>query len=107
MSTSVPKAKVESPLVIYISAGLGAFFLGIGDLLNNNNAATVVKLSETIRQNLLPQLESGGLVALIVLVVLGAAVCWIHQPTTRVDAFARGFFRVCINGRNCTLQSAR
>lgn len=81
----------DSPLGIYISAALGALFLGIGDLLNNKTAATVLKLSETIRQNLYPQLESGGLVALALLVIFGASVCWVQQPRTRVDAFARGF----------------
>jgi hypothetical protein len=91
MNSTAASSGEESPAGIYISAALGAFFLGIGDLLNNNNAATVIKLSETIRQNLYPQLESGGLVALVLLVIFGAAVCWIQQPKTRVDAFARGF----------------
>lgn len=81
----------ESPMGIYLSAALGALFLGIGDLLNNQTAATVLKLSQAIRQNLYPQLESGGLVALALLVIFGAGVCWVQQPRTRVDAFARGF----------------
>jgi hypothetical protein len=88
---SIPNTNEDSPTGIYISAALGALFLGVGDLLNNQNAATVLKLSETIRVNLYPNLESGGLVALILLVIFGAGVCWVQQPLTRVDAFARGF----------------
>jgi hypothetical protein len=91
MNTSTTTSNENSQLGIYISAALGALFLGIGDLLNNNTAATVLKLSETIRQYLYPSLESGGLVALALLAILGAAVCWVQQPHTRVDAFSRGF----------------
>lgn len=87
--TNIPTE--DSPMGIYLSAALGALFLGIGDLLNNQTAATVLKLSQAIRQNLYPQLESGGLVALALLVIFGAGVCWVQQPRTRVDAFARGF----------------
>jgi len=91
MNATTNTAKAESAAGIYVSAALGAFFLGVGDLLNNNSAATVLKLAETIRQNLYPQLNSGGLVALVLLGIFGAAVCWVQQPKTRVDAFARGF----------------
>ncbi len=91
MNAQASSSKEDSQLVIYVSAALGAFFLGIGDLLNNSGAATVVKLSEVIRQNIYPQMGSGGLGALLLLGFFGAAGCWIHQPKTRIDAFARGF----------------
>ena len=74
-----------------LAAGFGAFCLGFGDLLNNYKAATVLKISEVVRQHLWPGLEIGGLVALLILVLLGPCFCWVHQPRTRIDAFSRGF----------------
>ncbi|MGH7207461.1 MAG: hypothetical protein ACREI2_14775 [Nitrospiraceae bacterium] len=81
----------EPPWKLYVAAGFGAFCLGFGDLLNNDKAATVLKISEVVRQHIWTGLEIGGLVALLVLVVLGPCFCWIHQPRTRIDAFSRGF----------------
>lgn len=77
--------------VLYSAAALGAFCLGLGDLLNNGNASTVLKLGEILRQHLWPDLASSGLLAIGMLIFLGGAICWLHQPRTRVDAFARGF----------------
>ena len=77
--------------VLFCAAAFGAFCLGLGDLLNNSNAATVLKLGEIVRQYLWPGLESSGLLALLLLVFLGGTICWLHEPKTRVDAFARGF----------------
>lgn len=81
----------ESAAVLYCAAAFGAFCLGLGDLLNNQSAPTVLKLGEIVRQHLWPSLTDSGGVALLVLVLLGAGVCWLQQPTTRIDAFARGF----------------
>lgn len=77
--------------VLFCASAFGAFCLGLGDLLNNSNAATVLKLGEIVRQYLWPGLESSGLLALLLLVFLGGTICWLHEPKTRVDAFARGF----------------
>lgn len=76
---------------IYLASGFGAICLGLGDLINNDKAATVLKLGEVMRRNIYPGLESGGFLALLLLAFLGAGICWIHQPATRVDAFTRGF----------------
>ncbi len=68
------------PGSLYASAAIGALFLGLGDLLNNQKSATVIKLAETIRQNLYPQLEFGGLIALILLGALSPS-----KPLSRPD----------------------
>jgi len=81
----------STPAVCYLAAGFGAFCLGFGDLINNGNSATVLKISEIIRQYLYPALSYGGLISLLFLAVLGAGMCWIFQPQTRADAFGRGF----------------
>lgn len=90
--TPIEKPELIEPLwKLYLAAGFGALCLGFGDLLNNDKAATVLKISEVVRQHIWPGLEIGGLLALLILVVLGPCFCWIHQPRTRIDAFGRGF----------------
>ena len=75
----------------YIAAAFGAFFLGFGDLLKNDKFATVLKMSEMIKQHLYPGFGAGASIALIFLVIFGIIVCWVHRPHTRIDAFSRGF----------------
>ena len=81
----------ETVWMLYCAAAFGAFCLGLGDLLNNSNASTVIKLGQILREHVWQGLSSSGGVALLMLVLLGGAVCWLQQPTTRLDAFARGF----------------
>ena len=76
---------------IYIAAAFGAFFLGFGDLLKNDKFATVLKMSEMIKQHLFTGFGAGASIALILLVIFGIIVCWVHRPRTRIDAFSRGF----------------
>ena len=76
---------------VYVAAAFGAFCLGLSDLIKNDNAATLLRISETLKQHLMPDLDMGALIALGLLVILGAMLCWVHGPTNRVDGFARGF----------------
>lgn len=87
---SLSTAAKEPSYKLYLASALGAFFLGFGDLLNNDTAATVLKMGEVIRQYIFPGLQSAGLIALIFLVIFGCCVSWVHRPQTRLDAFARG-----------------
>lgn len=75
---------------LYIAAALGAFFLSFSDLFRNDTAATTLKIAEVLRRYFLPQFESGAAVALVFIVICSILLCWINQPQTRVDAFARG-----------------
>ncbi|HEC31277.1 MAG TPA: hypothetical protein ENI41_02175, partial [Deltaproteobacteria bacterium] len=52
----------KSVCKLYVSAALGAFCLGLGDLLNNEHAATVLKIGEMIKQHLYPKMDHGGLI---------------------------------------------
>lgn len=70
-----------------LAASAGALFLGLGDLFTNDNAATVVKMSDVLNHHLFAATPA---FALFLLVVLGAVLAWIHEPQTRLDAFARG-----------------
>ncbi len=90
MSTE-SKSVVERPYKLYFASAFGAFCLGFGDLLNNEHSATVLKISEIMKQLLQSDIGAGGLLALILLAILGVCVCWIQQPQTRLDAFSRGF----------------
>ena len=89
MNDNVDNPRLRSD--IYIAAAFGAFFLGFGDLLKNDKSATVLKMSEVIRQHLFPGFGAGASIALILLVIFGIVVCWIHGPRTKIDAFSRGF----------------
>lgn len=80
----------KSPGKLVFAAALGAFILGFGDLLNNDKSATVIKIAEVIRQYLYPELMYGALISLMMIVILGCGICWVHQPHTRHDAFTRG-----------------
>jgi hypothetical protein len=84
--TAQPETKARD---VYVAAGIGAFLLGFGDLLINERSATVLKVGEVIRQYLVPSLTSSPLVAFLFLILLGVAVCFIHQPRSRVDGFTR------------------
>lgn len=81
----------DTKLKLHCAAALGAVCLGLVDLLNNSEAAASLKLGEVIRQYLVPGLESGGLVAFVVLALLGIGLCWVRQPGSRFDAFTTGF----------------
>jgi len=85
------KSVTDQPYKLYFASAFGAFCLGFGDLLNNEHSATVLKISEIMQQLLQFDIGAGGLLALILLTVLGVCVCWIQQPKTRLDAFSRGF----------------
>ncbi len=90
-SSPVASSNKKSSIDIYIASAFGAFCLGFGDLLINEDRATVLKISEVIRQYLYTKLGDGGLISLILLVLLGGFVSWVYQPHTHVDAFGRGF----------------
>ncbi|NOY71888.1 MAG: hypothetical protein GXP14_05845 [Gammaproteobacteria bacterium] len=85
------KSFTDQPYKLYFASAFGAFCLGFGDLLNNEHSATVLKISEIMTQLLQSDIGAGGLLALILLAILGVCVCWIQQPQTRLDAFSRGF----------------
>lgn len=76
-------------LSYYLAGALGAFVAGFGDLLSNDKASAVVKIYEVLRVHFLTQLDNAS-VALLLITLLGAAICWVYQPINRVDAFVKG-----------------
>ena len=89
-SPALAKPQQDGPIAIYTAAALGAFFLAIGDLFTNNNAATTMKIAEVIKQHLFVGFD---LAIFIIpgLMVLACCLCWVFQPQTRIDGFGRGF----------------
>ena len=71
------------------AASLGALFFGLGDLITNGDAATIVKMSEVLGRFLFPILDNAAF-SLFLLIALGALLAWVYEPRTRLDAFARG-----------------
>src|SRR4030095_2792005 len=89
-SMKTPESNDPAPKLYYASA-LGAFCLGLGDLVSNGPAATVLKIGDVLRQYVFWGNDFGGGIPLLLLGVLGVCLCWVHEPKTRVDAFSRGF----------------
>ncbi len=85
-----PSSQTDPVSTIYCASAIGALCLGLGDLLKNGEGATVLKLGEVSRQ-LMPHNQYTPLLSLLILVILGGMICWVQQPLTRVDGFARGF----------------
>ncbi|MEE8524892.1 MAG: hypothetical protein V3T72_13240, partial [Thermoanaerobaculia bacterium] len=81
----------DRAIVIYAAAAFGAFCLGLTDLLKNDDRAIVLELGQRIREMFVPGFENVGLLSLFILIGLGTGMCWLFQPPTRLDAFARGF----------------
>lgn len=87
---SPPIRDEASTMIIIVSGGIGAICFGFADLINNHDAAAVIKLGEAMKPIVPSWLANPG-VAFIVLTLLGCLLCWVHQPKTRLDAFMRGF----------------
>lgn len=75
----------------YVSGFFGGFLLSIGDLLTNDTSATVLKLQSILQKHIMPSIDSGGFIGLLLIGGLGAIFCWIWPVTSRGDAFTRGF----------------
>ncbi len=84
------KKKAESPAKLIISGILGSFCYGLTDLFSNNESAALVKLGNVINDHFTQSL-SGVAVPFVILIILGGVLCWIYQPSNRLDAFTRGF----------------
>lgn len=80
----------EHILYLCIAGAIGAFIVTLGDLCNNGQSATVLKIAQNIRQYIYPGFRHGPITAGILLIVLGGLLCWVHRPGTRADAFSRG-----------------
>lgn len=68
---------------LYIAAGLGAFFLGVGDYTRHETQSTVIALANTLGMDL-------ALAFFLLAPVLGIVAAWIYKPSTERDAFALG-----------------
>lgn len=84
---SVPIGRYEA----YAASGIGALLLAIGDLLNQTHNGAVVRLGGVLERLVGETGVEAALMALVFVIVVGILVAWIHEPRTRVDAFARGF----------------
>ena len=79
-------------LHIYLSCIAGALLLGLGDLLTNDCNATILKLGVVINKFIFQEklINSTGLISFCVLLFLAIIACYINEPKSKVDAFARG-----------------
>jgi hypothetical protein len=73
---------------IYAASAIGAFLLGIIDLLRHGTGSTVAALN-IVLSTLDPRISLVSVI-LLMMPVMGLIVAWIFQPTTKRDAFALG-----------------
>ena len=83
--------KVAKIWEVLLAGGIGAFVASIADMFTNQGESGVAELTKRIH------LGSEGL-ALLLLVVLGVAICWVVRPATKLDGFARGLAILTIIG---------
>jgi hypothetical protein len=74
----------------FVAAAAGSFFLCLGDLLNKKSASTV-RLIEAMLSDWFEGVSYGGFVSILFIMFLGVVVCFVFEPKTKGDAFARGF----------------
>jgi len=80
----------ESRFEVYLGAFIGAFCVALGDTIRNDHAAATSKISEVLASFIRTPEPYGQLAALVIILGLGLAACWLHRPRTRLDGFARG-----------------
>lgn len=90
-ATTPRRATERSAFKLYAAGFMGGISLALGDLVTNEQAATVIKFQGALRALDWPGIQNGGSVGLILIGVLGALFCWIWPVTSRGDAFMRGF----------------
>lgn len=83
--------KVAKFWEVLLAGGIGAFVASITDMFTNQGESGIAELTKRIH------LGSEG-VALLLLVVLGVAICWVFRPATKLDGFARGLAILTIIG---------
>lgn len=81
-------------LGIFVSALIGSGVAALADLLQKDTAGSVVKLQTTLASLL--GLNLATLWAVLILMVLGAALCFVFQPKTRQAGFALGLSVISI-----------
>ena len=88
------RKKSKENLKIYAAAGIGALFLGLGDLAKSDNTGSIVdKIAEILQRfAFFPNTQDPPVgAALLLLVSLGVLACWVNRPTERIQGFMTGF----------------
>ena len=84
MATETPPPAADDVWKVYLTAAIGAFFLGISDYFRHSTQSTVVEVAAALHS------EQVWLFFLLT-PVLGFLAAWIYRPGTQRDAFALGF----------------
>jgi hypothetical protein len=90
--TDMPSANIKN-WEIYLGGTLGALALGLADVLRNGASSMVLKLGEQLvplLKALELSIDRGPFIGVMLLIVLGLVLCWVHQPQGRAEAYARG-----------------
>ena len=74
--------------VLVLAGFVGAFLAVIADLSLKGKASAVVKVGEAFRTNL--GFNCPNCIAALLLLLIGASLCWIFHPETKGKAFYRG-----------------
>jgi len=77
---------------IYLAGLFGSFCIAFGDLMNNPDTGTINHIQLIITKHFLPT-GSGSttiIIALLLIMLCGTGICWVHKPENRMEAFTRG-----------------
>lgn len=87
------KNQNKENIKIYAAAGIGAFFLGLGDLSKKDNVGAVDNIAEGLQRiAFFSNIQEPPIgIALLLLVILGVLACWVNRPTERIQGFMTGF----------------
>jgi hypothetical protein len=77
-----------SYVAIFVSALIGSGVAALADLLQKDTAGAVVKVQTTLA--MLVDQKLSTLWAIVLLMILGAALCFVFQPETRKNGFTLG-----------------
>ena len=91
------KRGIRHSIEMGVAGACGGMFLGLADIIRNQEAAVVKRFGEVLG----PLVSSVtvtdyAILGLLVLACLGYVLCWIYEPHTKTDAFARGLAVVAL-----------
>jgi hypothetical protein len=75
---------------IYGPGLLGGFFLCIADVMQSDHQGQAFKMGVMVKRSFFNFGLEEALVGMLLVLLLGLALCWVRRPKSRSDSFAKG-----------------
>lgn len=94
--TPPPQVNDHSPdrlrsATLFGAGAIGTLFLIVGDMINNRDSATVLKLGKILESGFDLSHSLSGYVSTAALILMACGLCWVYEPRNKAEAFLRGF----------------